>query len=193
MKPRFSYPHVQEALAEMADHLGNALFRPFLPQFVSDRFRHPVLEYLALAAKARLAERVDFIDGGDPLALMAGAMGAIVKNSTAGLHALQTGCPAKGLGMATYDIGGITHQGPLAGFWSAPHRPDPDDVAALVRVLAATIHVRGDFFSPDGRASAVAGSVALIERGAVINCPGQEAIPRRVAVARRQGISVDIW
>ena len=54
MKPRFSYPHVQEALAEMADHLGNALFRPFLPQFVSDRFRHPVVEYLALAAKSRV-------------------------------------------------------------------------------------------------------------------------------------------
>ena len=114
-------------------------------------------------------------------------MGAIVVNSTAGLHALQTGCPAKGLGMATYDIVGITHQGPLAGFWSAPHRPDPDDLAALVRVLAATIHVRGNFFSPDGRASAVAGSVALIERGAVVNCPGQRAIPRW------QGISVDIW
>ena len=54
MTPRFSYPHVQAALADVADHLGNALFRPFLPQFVSDRFRHPVVEYLALAAKSRV-------------------------------------------------------------------------------------------------------------------------------------------
>ena len=109
----------------MADHLGNALFRPFLPQFVSDRFRHPVVEYLALAAKAGLAERVDFIDGGDPLALMAGAMGAIVVNSTAGLHALQAGCPAKCLGIATYDIGGITHQRPACRFLvrATPPRP----------------------------------------------------------------------
>ena len=148
---------------------------------------------LSLAAKAGLADRVDFIDGGDLRALLGGAMGCIVVNSTVGLHALQVGCPVKCLGIATYDIPGVTHQGPLEGFWSTPNRPDPADVACLVRFLAATIQVRGDFYSPQGRASAVAGTVALIESGAVTNYPGQEGLPPRVAEARRHGVSVDPW
>mgnify|MGYP002400026056 CR=1 FL=1 len=285
MRPRYSHPYWQEALAEVAYHLGNAIFRPFFPHFVSDRAHHPIVEYLSyiprnlraarnarhanavirerlveadpffvlalqmeddyqiransrygglrpvlqeviasfaadapgnshlvvklhpmdngltdwravtlsLAAKAGLADRVDFIDGGDLRALLGGAMGCIVVNSTVGLHALQVGCPVKCLGIATYDIPGVTHQGPLEGFWSTPNRPDPADVACLVRFLAATIQVRGDFYSPQGRASAVAGTVALIESGAVTNYPGQEGLPPRVAEARRHGVSVDPW
>lgn len=285
LKPRFSHPYWQEAVAEVVYHLGNAVFRPFFPHFVSDRTHHPIVEYLSyiprnlgaarnarhanavvrlllagaapffvlalqmegdyqiransryaglrpvlqdviasfaadapgdarlvvklhpmdngltdwravtmgLAAEAGLMDRIDFIDGGDLLSLLAGARGCIVVNSTVGLHALQAGCPVKCLGIATYDIPGITHQGPLSGFWSAPSRPDPADVACLVRALAATIQVRGDFYSPDGRASAVAGTVALIESGGVTNYPGQARFPPRVAEARRQGVSVDPW
>jgi capsular polysaccharide export protein len=46
---------------------------------------------LALAAQAGVADRVDFIDGGDLLALLGAAAGCIVVNSTVGLHALQAG------------------------------------------------------------------------------------------------------
>jgi capsular polysaccharide export protein len=148
---------------------------------------------VALAAKAGVAERLDFIDGGDLAALLAGAKGCVVVNSTVGLHALQAGCPVKCLGVALYDIPGLTHQGPLGTFWEAPRRPDPDDVAALVRVLAATIQVRGDFFSPGGRVAAVASTLELIESGAISDYPGRESIPPRLAEARRQGISVDPW
>lgn len=285
LTPRYSHPHWQEAVAEVAYHLGNALFRPFFPQFVADRACHPIREYLSyiprnrkvarngrladaviqarlagtapffvlalqmegdyqiransrypglgpvlqeviasfatdappaarlvvklhpmdngltdwqavaldLAVKASVADRIDFIDGGDLFALLTKAAGCIVVNSTVGLHALQQGCPVTCLGVATWDIPGLTHQGPLAGFWAAPHRPDPADVASLVRFMAAAIHVRGDFFSPDGRASAVAGMASLIESGAAADYPGQERIPPRAAKARQQGIAVDPW
>ena len=283
--PRFSHPYWQEAVSEVAYHLGNALLWPLFPRFVADRTRHPLLEYLsyiprdlraaknareadavvrarlegpepffllalqmegdyqiransryaglrpvleeviasfaadapgdarlvvklhprdngltnwravtlALAAQTGLADRVDFIDGGDLQALLAGARGCIVVNSTVGLHALQAGCPVKCLGIAVYDIPGLTHQGPLAGFWTAAERPDPDDVACLIRALATTIQVRGDFFSADGRAAAVASTIALIESGAISDYPGREDIPPRVAKARAQGIPVDPW
>lgn len=282
---RFSHPHWQEAVAEVAYHLGNALFRPFFRHFVSDRARHPVREYmsyiprnlraarngrladavvgerlkstdpffvlalqmegdyqirdnsrypglrpvlqevvasfaaaappaarlvvklhpmdngltdwrkvtLAHAAEAGVADRVDFVDGGDLFALLAKAAGCIVVNSTVGLHALQSGCPVICLGIATWDIPGLTHQGPLADFWSAPHRPDPADVASLVRFMAAVIHVRGDFFSPEGRAAAVAGMASLIESGTAASYAGQENRPPRVAKARAQGIAVEPW
>lgn len=284
-RPRFSHPYWQEAVAEVAYHLGNSIFWPFFPQFVSDRPHHPIIEYLsyiprnlraarnarhadavirarlvetvpffvlalqmegdyqiransrygelrpvvqeviasfaadapsdarlvvklhpkdngltdwravvlALAAEAGLENRVDFIDGGDLLALLAGAMGCIVVNSTVGLRALQAGCPVKCLGMAVFDIPGITYQGPLSSFWTCPAPPDPTDVACLVRALAATVHVRGDFYSRDGRASAVECTIALIESGAVTNYLGQERIPPRLSEARRQGVSVEPW
>jgi capsular polysaccharide export protein len=101
-----------------------------------------------LARCAAIADRVDFIDGGDLMALLSRAAGCVVVNSTVGLHALQAGCPVTCPGIATYDAGGITHKGGLGSFWQHPHRPDPADVAALVWLMAAAIQVRGDFFPP---------------------------------------------
>ena len=123
--------------------------------FPHPRSRQPgiaaeIVRIQALAAKAGVADRVDFIDGGDLLALLAGAMGAIVVNSAVGLHALQAGCPVKSLGMATCDMPGITHQGPLAGFWSDPVRPEPADVASLVRRLRPSFTCAAISFHPRG-------------------------------------------
>lgn len=282
-RPRFSHPHWQESVAEVAYHLGNALLWPFFPRFVADRVNHPIREYLSyiprnrraarnaapaqavvrarlegtapyfvfalqmsgdyqiransrysglslplqdvitsfakdapagarlvvklhpmdngitdwekvtveLARAAGIADRVDFIDGGDLMALLSRASGCVVINSTVGLHALQAGCPVTCLGIATYDVEGITHQGPLASFWQDPHRPDPADVSALVRLLAAAIQVRGDFFSAEGRAAAVMGAADLIEGGLGAAFGAEDVIPPRIGQARSQGIPVD--
>lgn len=283
LTPRYSHPHWQEAVAEVAYHLGNALLRPLFPRFVADRANHPIREYLSyiprnrraarnaaparavvqarladpapyfvfalqmsgdyqiransrysgltlplhevissfatdapadarlvvklhpmdngltnwqeitlrLAHAAGIAHRVDFIDGGDLMALLSRAAGCVVINSTVGLHALQAGCPVTCLGIATYDVAGITHQGPLSSFWQTPHRPDPADVAALVRLLAAAIQVRGDFFSAEGRAAAVASAADLIEHGLAAAYGAEDATPPRLKQARQQGIPID--
>ena len=48
------------------------------------------------------------------------ARGTIVINSTVGLSSLTHGTPVKCLGRAVYDLPGLTHQGSLAEFFTAP-------------------------------------------------------------------------
>ena len=140
-----------------------------------------------------ISNQVDFIDGGDLFALLRQPQGCIVVNSTVGLHALQLGCPVKCMGIATYDIPDLTHQGTLDTFWAAPHLPDPDGVEALVRLMAVAMHVRGDFFSAAGRAEAVRGMVDLIERGMARHFGAYIARPPRLAKAQRLGLSIAPW
>lgn len=285
MTRRFRHPFWQEAVQEMAYHLGNALFWPFFPGFLSDRVDHPVVEYLSylprhlaaaraagparrlvaelahgtrpfhllalqmagdyqiransgfadprafldqvirshathapagavlvvklhpmdngrvpwarltrqVAAAAGHGDRVLFLDGGDLAALLARAAGCVVINSTVGLHALQAGCPVKCLGIATYDMAGLTHQGSLDSFWQNPERPDPAGVSALVRLMAAALHVRGDFFSADGRRAGVAAFVALLENGLARPAGAFVTPPPRLSRARALGLSVAPW
>lgn len=146
-----------------------------------------------LAAEHALGARLVFLDGGDLSALLRQAAGCIVVNSTVGLHALQAGCPVKCLGIASYDMAGLTHQGDLASFWTEPERPDPEGVAALVRLMAATIHVRGDFFSEEGRRAGVEGFCALLEKGLARQSGAFHSPPPRLSKARRLGLSILPW
>lgn len=146
-----------------------------------------------IADEVGLGPRVLFLDGGDLGVLLARAQGCVVVNSTVGLHALQAGCPVKTLGIAVYDMPGLTHQGGLDGFWRAPQSPDTALVEAFVCVLAAVLHVRGDFFSADGRQAAVSACVDHLEhrvawrKGAVCD------VPPRLRRAREMGLGIAPW
>lgn len=285
MARRYHAPFWQEAVNEVAYHLGNALMAPFQPRYRADRVDHPLLEYLsylprhaaarlargeAAGLMARLAQtgegfhlmalqmagdyqirgnsawsdpaslvahvvqsfaahgpqegllvvklhpmdngrvpwrrhlrraaqaagvagRVRVMDGGDLAWLLSHAAGCVVVNSTVGLHGLQAGCPVICLGVATYDMAGLTHQGGLDRFWTAPERPDAAGVAALVRLMAAAIHVRGDFLSRDGRAAAVRGFADLLEAGLARRHGAFVTPPPRLARARAAGLSCAPW
>jgi capsular polysaccharide export protein len=120
------------------------------------------------AVQAGLAsERLVYIEGGDLGVLLSKAQGAVMINSTVGMHAVIAGCAVKILGTALFDIDGITHQGPLNTFWQAAQRPDASLVEALVCALAGTIQVKGDFFTDVGQASAIATFVERIMGGTV--------------------------
>ena len=285
MTRRFSHPFWQEAVQEMAYHLGNAFLWPLYPGFRSDRVDHPVVEYLSylprhlaaaraagparrlvaelargtqpfhlvalqmagdyqiransgfadprafletvirshaahaapdamlvvklhpmdngrvpwarltrqMAVAAGHGDRVRFLDGGDLGALLSRAAGCVVVNSTVGLHALQAGCPVKCLGIATYDMTGLTHQGSLDAFWRRPERPDPEGVSALIRLMASVLHVRGDFFSPEGRRAGVSGFVELLEGGLARRAGAFVTPPPRLGRARDMGLAVAPW
>lgn len=285
MRCLYRHPLWQEAVREMAYHLGNVLFRPVYPHFQTDRVDHPVVEYLSylprniaaglarreaarimrrltaggerfhlfalqmagdyqiransvwaqpeallrqvfhsfaahgpqggvlvvklhpldngrvrwrrlvsrLAQDCGIAARVVFLDGGDLAALLDRAEGCVVVNSTVGMHALRAGCPVKCLGIATYDVAGVTHQGGLDGFWSRPERPDPSAVSALIRAMATALHVRGDFFDASGRQAAVAAFVALLEEDRARRLGAVRAFPPRLQKARDSGLPIAPW
>ena len=103
--------------------------------------------------------RIDFFDGGNLDEMIGGAQGMITVNSTAGIRALQLGCPVMILGEAIYDIAGMTDQGALDHYWKRPQKPDPELVDAFIKLLTHTILVRGLFFNEPGLSAAVSETV----------------------------------
>ena len=76
-------------------------------------------------------------------------------NSSAGLEAVLSGVPVKTLGPAIYDVPGLTHQGDIDGFWSAPFQPESGLAKAFVRALTGSVQVRGTIYSRQGLDAAV--------------------------------------
>lgn len=123
-----------------------------------------------ITAKLGIGKRVVVIDGGDLNRLNAASRGMVTVNSTAALAALQAGRPVKVLGETIYDVPGLTDQQPLDGFWAAPALPSSELCAAFLRLLAASVQVRGNFYSREGvRAAAAAIARRLMERS--VNVP----------------------
>ncbi len=118
----------------------------------------------AMARERGLGDRVDLIRGGDLGALIRHSKGAVMVNSTVGLHCLREGVPVIALGEAVYDIPGLTHQGTLDAFWTAPEPVDRGLVACFERALAREIQIRGSFFHKEGRRRAVAEAVDRLTR-----------------------------
>ncbi len=116
-------------------------------------------------------DRMIFIEQGNLAALLKRANGAVVVNSTVGLHSLRARVPTIALGCAVFDVPGLTHQGDLDSFWNTP---DPVDEALLLRfkaALAATIQVKGNFYHREGRKVAIDEIVRRVLAGEV-NEPG---------------------
>lgn len=135
-----------------------------------------------------LSERVDFIDGGDLGVLLSHARGCVMINSTVGLFSIRSGCPTKILGIAIYDMPGLTHQATLDSFWQHPEPVDPDLARDFVTLLAATIQIQGSFYNPEGRAAGIASIVARFSAGQ-LNAPDAFITPPpRIAQARAMGI-----
>jgi capsular polysaccharide export protein len=108
-------------------------------------------EIRRLARAAGHAGRVHFIGGGKLARLMDNARSAVTVNSTAAQAALWRGIPVKCLGSAVYAKSELVSAQPLAHFFAAPDRPDPDAYRDFRRFLAETSQVAGGFYSARGR------------------------------------------
>ena len=122
------------------------------------------------ARREGVADRVVYLGGGDLNLLVKGSQGIVTVNSTSALQGLKEGIPTKVLGSAVYDVAGVTDQKKLDEFWSAPHRPDPDTTTALIKLLAFTVHVRGNFYSKSGSAAAARAISRRLSDGHVNRC-----------------------
>ncbi len=143
----------------------------------------------AVAKKHGVKKRVLLVDGGNLDQLLSHAAGSLTINSTTGLHSLRVGCPTKVLGIALYDIDGLTCQKPLDDFWRFGSAPDPELREALERLLAATIQVKGCFYSKEGREAAAETMAERILAGTVNSPDALCDIPPRLEKARARGIA----
>jgi len=143
------------------------------------------------AARHGVESRVHFMDGGDLGKLLEKARGCVIINSTVGLFALRKLCPTKLLGIAIYDMPGLTHQGPLESFWQRPAPVDAGLFDDFVRVLAAGIQVKGSFYHEEGKARAIREVVSRVLAGEVVGGPFSVATPPRLEQAAKAGIAID--
>ncbi|MCJ2044393.1 capsular biosynthesis protein [Methylobacterium sp. J-078] len=108
-------------------------------------------------------DRLDIIDGGDLPRLIAGSRGVVLVNSTVGMLSLELGRPTYAAGSAIYNMAGLTHQGGINTFWTAPTPPDPELMSDFRRVVLHRSQVNGGFFSRPAIARAVAGTIPRLE------------------------------
>lgn len=101
-----------------------------------------------LAVERGLADRVDFIDGGNLSQLCRASLGMVVNNSTAALSALGFHTPVKVLGEAFFDFDGLTDQKPLDAFWSRPEAPDVELFTRFRAHVIARAQINGNYHEP---------------------------------------------
>lgn len=179
---------LRETIASFAEHASSTdeLLFKIHPLDNGMEPWHGIIE--KAAEKHLVSSRVHVIDGGDIGKIIDRAAGVIMINSTTALHALERDCPVKVLGMAVYDIKGLTHDGSVDGFWTAPQKPDPALRGAFLRLVAASIQVRGNFYNPKARARAIREIIEKLENNAV-NEPGAFVDPPpRLERARARGV-----
>jgi len=117
-----------------------------------------------LAEERGLADRVDFIDGGNLAQLCRASMGMVVNNSSAALSALGFQTPVKVLGQAFFDFEGLTDQQPLDAFWSAPSTPDKDLFTRFRAHVIAQSQVNGNYHEPHAIIPTANGIADVFER-----------------------------
>jgi capsular polysaccharide export protein len=133
---------------------------------------------LRRARRLGISGRVLHIDGGDLQTLSHKAAGVVCVNSTSGTLALECSTPVIVLGDAVYDVPGITFQGGLDSFWSAPVRPDKELYQAFKRMLHARCLVRGGLASESALRTLIGNSVDRLL--------ADDHVPRSVRQKRRQ-------
>ncbi|MTI08100.1 capsular biosynthesis protein [Roseibium denhamense] len=187
------YTHIadaaEEVIASFAKHAPSAARLVFKIHPLDNGIEPWERILKTISKKYRVKKRVYLVDGGNLDQLLRHATGALTINSTTGIHALRAGCPTKVLGIALYDIAGLTCQKPLDSFWRQGTAPDPELVDSLERLLAATIQVKGCFYTLEGRTAAAEQMADRIIAGTV-NLPGAlTATPPRLEEARERGIA----
>ena len=101
-----------------------------------------------LAIERGLADRVDFIDGGNLAQLCRASRGMVVNNSSAALSALGFRTPVKVMGDAFFDFEGLTDQQPLDGFWTSSVAADPNLFMAFRAHVIARSQINGNYHEP---------------------------------------------
>lgn len=128
-------------------------------------------------------DRFVTLNDGDLHALSEKSRGIVTVNSTSGTLGLATGTPVFVMGNAVYNIPGITHQGRLDEFWTAPQPPDAKKYEAFRRMLHARCLVSGGFASQSAIRTLIASTMQRL-----FEDPAH--IPARPDCARRRDAPV---
>lgn len=137
-----------------------------------------------------LTGRIRMLSAGSLSQMLDHCEGVALVNSTVGLYALRAGRPTKVLGVAIYDLPGLTDPQPLDGFWRQPQAPDPAFVDTFVRALACATQLKGSFYDRAGMEAGAQEIVRRVEAG-IGRSDRFVMPPPRLARARALGVPLD--
>lgn len=120
-------------------------------------------EAFDIAKKFGVADRVDYLSGGDIEEFAGSAQGIVTINSTSGTLGLAKGIPVVVLGTAIYDMPDLTFQDGMDAFWQRPVPPDAETFAAFQRVVIDRCLIPGGFFSDEAIDLVVLHAIARFE------------------------------
>jgi len=140
-----------------------------------------------LARELGIEDRLHYLGGGNLGAIAERVQGVVTVNSTVGLRAIMGGTPTFVLGEALYRLPGLVFSGTLDEFWTHATPPDPALREGFVRSIAHSLHIRGVFHAPAGRAVAVQGMVRRLHEG-ILNRPVPEALDPHT-----EGATAGVW
>lgn len=106
--------------------------------------------------------RVEYLEEGDLVALVANAWGVVTVNSTVGLIALALGTPTLTLSDPIYNLPGLTCQLPLDEFWRNAAPPDRELFARFRRCVLHATQINGGFYCSRGIALAVENAARVL-------------------------------
>ncbi len=141
-----------------------------------------------LAAELDIAGRVLYLDSGHLPTLIKAALGVVTVNSTVGTIALAHGRPTVALGIAIYDLPGLTFQGQLRDFWQHRSPPDGSLFKAFRNTVIHTTQVNGDFYTAAGIRMAVRNCERMLDEESPLQAllsrfPVDTVQPRRAEVS----------
>jgi capsular polysaccharide export protein len=106
--------------------------------------------------------RVEYLEEGDLMALVANARGVVTVNSTVGMIALEQGKPTHTLSDPIYNLPGLTCQLPLDAFWRSGVPPDRDFFGRFRCCVMHATQINGGFYCSTGMALAVQNSARVL-------------------------------
>ncbi len=145
---------------------------------------------MTIANKYQIATRIKIIDGGNLDSIVQTATGLITINSTSGLHAIKAACPTKVLGIAVYDINGLTSMQPIDEFWQSPQKPNSALYEALEKTLTNSIQIKGNLYTQKGKQAASRGIIEQVTNQPSTFTYSTSKTPTRLSKALAAGVSV---
>ena len=153
--------HVMQSFAQYAPQYSMLLIKNHPLDIGLTQYSKLIFQ---LANTFGISDRVVFFETGDLVKLVTNAIGVVTLNSTAGLVALEHGCPTVALGECIYHFAGLTDQTELDQFWKSLHPPNSDIFKSFKRTVLYATQVNGGFYSGQGIGLAVKGCVERLTR-----------------------------
>ncbi|MBO6920393.1 MAG: capsular biosynthesis protein [Rhizobiaceae bacterium] len=188
------YTHIKqmviEVLSSFSEHAPKNAKLVFKLHPLDNNIENWPKNIKAIAQEHRCLDRVQVIDGGNLDKLLLYSNGNVLINSTTGIAALQMGIPTKVLGIAIFDVHGMTDHRPLHEFWKTPLKPDENLVKDFMNLMVASVQLKGNFFTKVGKSTAAKNIVDRILADNVNSHGTFISPPPRLKKAREIGVPI---